>query len=97
MPVYDRQHKEAMLATDGPVIALKLARGKKMPYAVPGATIQDKLDMTIEAIMNDPSLRDDEQRLASVLGLHRAESARFWKLKAIEILRMEAESEMEGI
>jgi cell division protein FtsL len=48
---------------------------------------QDKLLVAIEAIRQDPTLLDDEARLAQILGLRRPASARFWKIKAREILR----------
>jgi hypothetical protein len=48
---------------------------------------QDKLLRAIEAIRQDPTLLDDETRLAQILGLSCPASARFWKIKAHEILR----------
>jgi hypothetical protein len=48
---------------------------------------QDRLLVAIEAIRQDPTLLDDEARLAQILGLRRPASARFWKIKAHEILR----------
>jgi len=44
----------------------------------------DKLQMTIEALKNNPHITDEE--LAEYLILKRPASARFWRLKAIEIL-----------
>ena len=44
----------------------------------------DKLQMTIEALRANPDITDDA--LASYLTLKRPASARFWRLKAIEIL-----------
>jgi hypothetical protein len=44
----------------------------------------DKLQMTIEALRANPNMTDDT--LASYLSLKRPASARFWRLKAIEIL-----------
>jgi hypothetical protein len=44
----------------------------------------DKLQMTIEALKNNPHITDEE--LAEYLTLKRPASARFWRLKAIEIL-----------
>lgn len=44
----------------------------------------DKLQMTIEALKNNPHITDEE--LAEYLALKRPASARFWRLKAIEIL-----------
>lgn len=44
----------------------------------------DKLQMTIEALKANPRITDEE--LAEFLALKRPASARFWRLKAIEIL-----------
>src|SRR6202165_3165307 len=44
----------------------------------------DKLQMTIEALKANPHITDEE--LAEYLSLKRPASARFWRLKAIEIL-----------
>jgi hypothetical protein len=44
----------------------------------------DKLQMTIEALKTNPRITDEE--LAEFLTLKRPASARFWRLKAIEIL-----------
>jgi hypothetical protein len=44
----------------------------------------DKLQMTIEALRANPSMTDEA--LAEYLSLKRPASARFWRLKAIEIL-----------
>jgi hypothetical protein len=44
----------------------------------------DKLQMTIEALKANPHITDEE--LAAFLTLKRPASARFWRLKAIEIL-----------
>jgi hypothetical protein len=44
----------------------------------------DKLQMTIEALRRNPRMTDEE--LAEFLALKRPASARFWRLKAIEIL-----------
>jgi hypothetical protein len=45
---------------------------------------QDKLQMTIEALRSKPDMTDEA--LAEFLSLKRPASARFWRLKAIEIL-----------
>ena len=56
----------------------------------PGLTIlpndgnPDKLQMTIEALKSNPNMTDEA--LAEHLSLKRPASARFWRLKAIEIL-----------
>jgi hypothetical protein len=44
----------------------------------------DKLQMTIEALRANPNITDEA--LADYLTLKRPASARFWRLKAIEIL-----------
>ena len=44
----------------------------------------DKLQMTIEALKSNPQITDEQ--LAEYLTLKRPASARFWRLKAIEIL-----------
>src|SRR5260370_575022 len=45
---------------------------------------RDKLQMTIEALRSNPDMTDEA--LAEFLSLKRPASARFWRLKAIEIL-----------
>jgi len=52
--------------------------------AVPADANQDKLQMTIEALKARPDMTDEA--LAEFLSLKRPASARFWRLKAIEIL-----------
>jgi hypothetical protein len=52
--------------------------------SIPGEGNPDKLQMTIEALRNNPHITDEE--LAEYLTLKRPASARFWRLKAIEIL-----------
>jgi hypothetical protein len=54
--------------------------------AVPneGGANPDKLQMTIEALKAKPDMTDED--LANFLSLKRPASARFWRLKAIEIL-----------
>jgi hypothetical protein len=54
------------------------------PVAVTTDGSSDKLQMTIEALKNNPHITDEE--LARYLTLKRPASARFWRLKAIEIL-----------
>lgn len=60
--------------------------------AVPHLTVlsndgnPDKLQMTIEALRANPDMMDEA--LAEYLSLKRPASARFWRLKAIEILTM---------
>jgi hypothetical protein len=52
--------------------------------AVPNDGNPDKLQMTIEALRSNPDMTDEA--LADYLSLKRPASARFWRLKAIEIL-----------
>lgn len=52
--------------------------------AVPSEGSPDKLQMTIEALRTNPDMTDEA--LAEHLSLKRPASARFWRLKAIEIL-----------
>jgi hypothetical protein len=52
--------------------------------AVPSEGNPDKLQMTIEALRKNPDMTDEA--LAEHLSLKRPASARFWRLKAIEIL-----------
>jgi hypothetical protein len=54
------------------------------PVAITTDGSPDKLQMTIEALKNNPHITDEE--LAEYLALKRPASARFWRLKAIEIL-----------
>jgi hypothetical protein len=54
----------------------------------------DKLQMTIEALKANPHMTDEA--LAKYLSLKRPASARFWRLKAIEILNAPARQEREG-
>jgi hypothetical protein len=51
----------------------------------------DKLQMTIEALRSNPHITDEE--LAEYLTLKRPASARFWRLKAIEILNAPGRSQ----
>ncbi len=52
--------------------------------ALPNEGNPDKLQMTIEVLRSNPSMTDEA--LAEYLSLKRPASARFWRLKAIEIL-----------
>ena len=54
----------------------------------------DKLQMTIEALKANPRITDEA--LAEYLSLKRPASARFWRLKAIEILNASARQGLEG-
>lgn len=61
----------------------------EQPLHVPGVGMPtdgnpDKLQMTIEALKSSPQITDEQ--LAEYLTLKRPASARFWRLKAIEIL-----------
>lgn len=63
-----------------------------MPMAKPDAN-PDKLQMTIEALRANPRITDEE--LAEYLTLKRPASARFWRLKAIEILNAPGREQAE--
>jgi hypothetical protein len=69
--------REAVNPVSGPAITTA-------PVAVTTDGSPDKLQMTIEALKNNPHITDEE--LAAYLTLKRPASARFWRLKAIEIL-----------
>ena len=69
--------REAVNPVSGPAIPTA-------PVAVTTDSSPDKLQMTIEALKNNPHITDEE--LAAYLILKRPASARFWRLKAIEIL-----------
>ena len=45
----------------------------------------DKLAMTLDALANNPDITDE--MLAETLGLTRPASARFWRLKAQEMIK----------
>jgi hypothetical protein len=62
--------------------------------AVPGEGNPDKLQMTIEALRARPDMTDEA--LAEFLSLKRPASARFWRLKAIEILNAPDGKETTG-
>jgi hypothetical protein len=51
----------------------------------------DKLELTIKAMEENSDITDEE--LAVILSLTRPASARFWRLKADELLRMAAEQQ----
>jgi hypothetical protein len=53
------------------------------PLALP-EPMTEKLKLAYDALVKDPAITDEQ--LAKMLGLNRAASARFWRLKAIEIL-----------
>lgn len=69
--------REAVNPVTGPAI-------NTPPVAVTTEGSTDKLQMTIEALKSNPHITDEE--LARYLALKRPASARFWRLKAIEIL-----------
>ena len=56
------------------------------PLPMAGDGNPDKLQMTIEALKANPNITDEA--LAEYLALKRPASARFWRLKAIEILNV---------
>ncbi len=79
-----------------PITGQFVAIGRDGVHTVSGPTVNaplagvttdgspDKLQMTIEALKSNPRMTDEE--LAEYLTLKRPASARFWRLKAIEIL-----------
>jgi hypothetical protein len=69
--------REAVNPVTGPALTTP-------PVVVTTDGSPDKLQMTIEALKNNPHITDEE--LAEYLALKRPASARFWRLKAIEIL-----------
>jgi hypothetical protein len=62
--------------------------------ALPNEGNPDKLQMTIEVLRSNPNMTDEA--LAEYLSLKRPASARFWRLKAIEILNATPEKEQTG-
>jgi hypothetical protein len=67
---------------------------KNNPAAMTNNDINpDKLQMTIEALKANPNMTDEA--LATHLSLKRPASARFWRLKAIEILNTENKDSSE--
>ncbi len=71
------------VAVDDHVTTVKDNGGPPLA-AVPAEGHPDKLQMTIEALRAKPDMTDEA--LAEFLSLKRPASARFWRLKAIEIL-----------
>ena len=71
--------REAINPVTGPAMTAS-------PVAATTDGSPDKLQMTIEALKNNPHITDEE--LAEYLALKRPASARFWRLKAIEILNV---------
>ncbi len=86
----------------GQVVAIEhdtmhLADARTMNPALsvlPGDGNPDKLQMTIEALRSNPDMTDEA--LAEYLSLKRPASARFWRLKAIEILNTSASKDQTG-
>ena len=69
-------------------------RGEPLPArANPPAALAeaDKLEMALAALRQTPELTDEQ--LAVLLGLRRPASARFWKLKARELLEQERQQQ----
>jgi hypothetical protein len=62
--------------------------------ALPNEGNPDKLQMTIEVLRSNPNMTDEA--LAEYLSLKRPASARFWRLKAIEILNAPPDKEQTG-
>jgi hypothetical protein len=82
-------------STERPITGQVVAIGQDTvepmaPVNIPGSATMngeatpDKLQMTIEALKANPDITDE--MLAEYLSLKRPASARFWRLKAIEIL-----------
>lgn len=69
--------------------ALQPVASAVQPAAVSADGNPDKLQMTIEALKANPDITDET--LAERLSLKRPASARFWRLKAIEILNSDEE------
>jgi hypothetical protein len=68
--------------------------GNNPAASLPNDGNPDKLQMTIEALKANPHITDEA--LAEYLSLKRPASARFWRLKAIEILNASARQGLEG-
>jgi hypothetical protein len=68
--------------------------GNTTAASIPNDGNPDKLQMTIEALKANPRITDEA--LAEYLSLKRPASARFWRLKAIEILNASARQGLEG-
>ena len=60
-----------------PEIRLEIASSSQQEHT--------KLELAIQALRENPTITDEE--LAPLLGLRRAASARFWRLKAREIVQ----------
>lgn len=81
--------KESEQPITGQIVAIDqntLQPATSLPRSSAGEGTSDKLQMTIEALRTNPDITDEE--LAERLSLKRPASARFWRLKAIEILNM---------
>ena len=72
------------VALEGETAESNKGRSNPALVALPGEGNPDKLQMTIEALKANPNMTDEA--LAEYLSLKRPASARFWRLKAIEIL-----------
>ncbi|MBO0778593.1 MAG: hypothetical protein J2P37_07160 [Ktedonobacteraceae bacterium] len=93
----------ATRAITGQFVALSdeklVSKGSRSSAKVGGESNTDKLQVTMEALKANAELTDEE--LAELLSLKRPASARFWRLKALEILNAqeneskERESEQE--
>ncbi len=82
--------REIANAITGQVIAIENSTGTRSRTTRPVAAVSserhtDKLQLTIEALKQQPDISDSE--LANHLALKRAASARFWRLKATEVLK----------
>src|SRR5205085_6576752 len=67
-----------------PYTSMNEQAGNTSTTSLPNEGNPDKLQMTIEALKTNPHITDEA--LAEYLSLKRPASARFWRLKAIEIL-----------
>jgi Helix-turn-helix domain len=65
-------------------------RERKESPPLPNAPLPEKLEQTLQFLSEHPELVDhwvagSDEQLAAYLGLHRKASARFWRLKALEL------------
>lgn len=91
------QSNEVEQPITGQIVAIQQETGTLQPVkpvATPNnassTSSPDKLQMTLEALQTNPDISDEA--LAERLALKRAASARFWRLKAMEILSTNRET-----
>ncbi len=80
----------------GQFVALETRENENVKFSQLTSTSSnnpDKLQMTIEALRVDPKMSDET--LAGYLSLKRPASARFWRLKALEVLNASEKAEEE--